>query len=186
MIMNPGITPQLVNSTPFSIEGMGPLNAAYLNPSAFQTQAPFGSTFPAAQPYNLSPQFAAQNFPYQNNFSSQSLNATKAIRNAQSFTPAPTGELLGLMDKLGSAFGNTSLLSNDPSFTAALDQLTGIPGGIPGYSPYGSAFPNNPITSQLFSPILGTSLSPGASPLSNSTDNMYQSLINLIIPLLLG
>lgn len=151
MPMPPAFDPMLVYSTPFSPQGLGPAGG---NPLAFQTQQPFGAPFPAPQPYNLSPQFAADNFPYQNNYIQQSLNATAAIRNAQSFTPAPTGELLGLMDKIGSSFGNSSLLSNKPGFTAALDQLTGIPGGIPGYSPFGSAFPNTPVTSQAVSPTV--------------------------------
>jgi hypothetical protein len=120
-----GYNPYAAMGSPFMGGGMG------------------GSLPPGYNPYGIS-------FPYggnipANDYAQQSMSASAAIRSAQQITPGPSSELLGIMDKLGQAFP-PNRLSTDPGFNYALDQLTGIPGGIPGFGPAGSAFPNFPLT----------------------------------------
>lgn len=123
-----------------------------MQPPIYQNTALPGIGGPAA-PY--------QN-PQQNNWILQSQQATALTRNVQEIVPAPTGELLGLMDKIGNSFGSNRL-SDDPAFTRALDLATGIPGGIPGYGPLNSLFPTYPLNGRTYD-SLSTLNNPQANP----------------------
>ena len=115
-----------------------------MSPPQLSGYNPYGT--PPMGGYNPNgPSFPYGGNPAVNDYAQQSAQASAAIRNVQQITPGPVGEMLGMMDKLGQAFGPSNL-SADPAFNTALDQLTGIPGGIPGYSPQGSSFPNFPLT----------------------------------------
>ena len=98
--------------------------------------------------YPMQQQMAAPQQPqWVNNFALQNQYANQAVTNVQQFIPAGIGEILGLSNVFGQAYGcGTNLLSSDPGVSRAVELLTGIPGGIPGFSKYGTNVPTFPLS----------------------------------------